>query len=267
MVLPLHRDSDGRKALPEQPLPGGVGLTLRRGRVHELCGPSRVCLAALILSISEGPVIWVSPGWQTERIYPPGLRELADPGRIIFARARRPEDVLWAMEEALRTGAAPIVVADMPAPPALTPVRRLHLACEAGAETARHRRRPGAAWPDPDARRGRRARGGKPLADGHGPQRIGPCGKRQRLGHASPARPHGPACRLDPEPRCRRKDQRNQPDVTAFLTKTCRQGMKLMVQRRNPGTSVTHVASVWPLSAAWGKRSATEQKGAPWHGY
>ena len=119
--------------------PVGLGLTLRRGRVHELCGTSRVCLTALILSISEGPVIWISPGWQTERIYPPGLRELADPGRIIFAGARRPEDVLWAMEEALRTGAAPIVVADMPAPPALTPVRRLHLACEAGAVTARHR--------------------------------------------------------------------------------------------------------------------------------
>ena len=138
MVLPLRRDSDGRKALPEQALPGGIGLTLKRGRVHELCGASRTCLAALILALSEGPVIWISPGWQVERIYPPGLRDLADPGRLILARARRPEDLLWAMEEALRSGAAPIVLADLPALPALTPVRRLHLACEAGAEAARH---------------------------------------------------------------------------------------------------------------------------------
>ncbi|MEO8242856.1 MAG: hypothetical protein ABI832_11110 [bacterium] len=141
MALPIQHDSSGRKPLPEQPLPGGLGLTLLRGRVHEICGPARVTLAALILGASSGPVIWVSPGWLTERVYPPGLRDLADPGRIIFARARRPEDVLWAVEEALRSGAAPIVLADLPAPPALTPVRRLHLACEAGAEAARNRGR------------------------------------------------------------------------------------------------------------------------------
>ena len=145
MVLPLHLDSGGRKALAEQPLPGGLGLTLARGRVHEMCGPARVSLAALILAVSAGPVIWISPGWLAERLYPPGLRDMtnagADPGRIIFARARRPEDLLWAMEEALRSGAAPIVLADLPSPPALTPIRRLHLACEAGAEAARHRGR------------------------------------------------------------------------------------------------------------------------------
>ncbi len=141
MALPLHNDSHGRKSVPDQPLPGGLGLGLRRGRVHELCGPSRACLAGLVLGASEGVVIWISPGWLPERLYPPGLRDLADPGRIIFARARRPEDVLWAMEEALRSGAAPIVLVDLPAPPALTPVRRLHLACEAGAEVAHHRGR------------------------------------------------------------------------------------------------------------------------------
>ena len=141
MVLPLHHDSSGRRAWPAQPLPGGLGLTLARGRVHELCGGSRVCLASLVLALSEGPVIWVSPGWVAERLYPPGLRDMADPGRIIFARARRPEDLLWAMEEALRSGAAPIVLADLPSPPALTPIRRLHLACESGAEAASHRGR------------------------------------------------------------------------------------------------------------------------------
>ena len=141
MAMPILHLPDGRKPWPAQALPGGLGLSLARGRVHEVCGPARVTLAALILGESQGPVLWISPGWVPERIYPAGLAELADPGRIIFARARRPEDLLWSMEEALRSGAVPLVLADLPGPPALTPIRRLHLACEAGAEAAGHRGR------------------------------------------------------------------------------------------------------------------------------
>ncbi len=138
MALPILHTPDGRKPWPVQALPGGLGLGLARGRVHELCGPARWTLAAMILGQSEGPVLWIGPGWVAERIYPPGLEEWADPGRIIFARSRRPEDILWSMEEALRSGAIPLVLTDLPAPPALTPIRRLHLAAETGAEAARH---------------------------------------------------------------------------------------------------------------------------------
>ena len=138
MALPILHATDGRKPWPVQALPGGLGLGLLRGRVHEMCGPARTTLAALILGETRGAVVWISPGWLPDRVYPGGLAELADPGRIIFARARRPDDVLWAMEEALRSGAASLVLADLPAPPALTPVRRLHLAAETGAEAARH---------------------------------------------------------------------------------------------------------------------------------
>lgn len=117
-------------------------LTLARGRVHEFCGPARVTLAAFLLRETSGAVIWAHPGWQVERLFPDGLLRHADPGRIVFASARRPEDLLWAMEEALRSGAAPLVVVELTAPPALTPVRRLHLAAEAGAEAAAHAGRP-----------------------------------------------------------------------------------------------------------------------------
>lgn len=140
MSLPIPLDR--RIPRPLQPLPGGPdqGLALARARVHEFCGPARVTLAALVLERSEGPVIWAFPGWQPERLCPDGLSDYANPRRLILCAARRPEDILWTMEEALRSGAAPLVVAEVLAPPALTPVRRLNLAAEAGAEAAHHRR-------------------------------------------------------------------------------------------------------------------------------
>jgi protein ImuA len=139
MSIPLLTSASAR-ARPAQTLL--APLTLARGRVHEFCGPARVTLAAFLLRETTGAVIWAHPGWQAERLFPDGLQRHADPGRIIFASARRPEDLLWTMEEALRSGAAPLVVAELTAPPALTPVRRLHLAAEAGAEAAGHAGRP-----------------------------------------------------------------------------------------------------------------------------
>jgi protein ImuA len=139
MSLPLVQ-SLSPPVRPIQPLVGELGLAL--SRVHEFCGPSRVALAAILMGRMRGPVLWVCPAWQGERLYPDGLSRLADPGRLIVACGRRAEDILWTAEEALRSGAVALVVADLPAPPALTPVRRLHLAAETGTEAARHAGRP-----------------------------------------------------------------------------------------------------------------------------
>lgn len=134
MSLPIQHHRD-RAADPPQPLAGD--LTLQRGRMHELCGPSRLMLAARIMARTRGPVVWIRPGWGTERLNAAGLQPQADPARLVLVEADRDEGLLWAAEEALRSGAASLVVAELPAPPALTPIRRLHLAAEAGAAAAR----------------------------------------------------------------------------------------------------------------------------------
>lgn len=134
MSLPIHHHSP-RRAEPQQPLAGD--LTLQRGRMHELCGPSRLMLAARIMAKTQGPVVWIRPGWLAERLNAAGLQPLADPSRLILVQAQRDDSLLWAAEESLRSGAAPLVIAELLAPPALTPTRRLHLAAETGAEAAR----------------------------------------------------------------------------------------------------------------------------------
>lgn len=134
MSLPIHHQAL-RQPQALQPLAGD--LTLQRGRVHELCGPSRLMLAARIMGKCEGPVIWIRPGWTAERLNAAGLQSLADPARLILVQAPRDESLLWAAEESLRSGAAPLIIAELLSPPALTPTRRLHLAAETGAEAAR----------------------------------------------------------------------------------------------------------------------------------
>lgn len=131
MSLPIQ----SRRPEAQQPLAGD--LTLQRGRVHELCGPSRLMLAARIMGKCHGPVVWIRPGWVAERLNAAGLAPLADPSRLILIHAQRDEMLLWAAEESLRSGAAPLVIAELLSPPALTPIRRLHLAAETGAEAAR----------------------------------------------------------------------------------------------------------------------------------
>lgn len=111
-------------------------LFLALGRAHEMCGPARRSLAMWIAGHMQGPVLWISPNWQSECLNPDGMLSFADPARFLFAHVKRADDLLWSAEEALRSGAVPLVVADLPAPPALTPVRRLHLAAEQSGKTA-----------------------------------------------------------------------------------------------------------------------------------
>lgn len=133
MPIPLLIPTGG-KTRPTQTLLGP--LRLDRGRVHEFCGPARHMLALILLHATSGPVVWAHPGWQTERLMCDGIAPLADPGRLILAQAHRGDDVLWTIEETLRSGAVALVVAELPVLPGLTAVRRLQLAAEAGAEAA-----------------------------------------------------------------------------------------------------------------------------------
>ena len=132
-----HRaDSPGLRLFDRFTPPGGRPheFHLAGARAHEACGSARRRFALWLASGHDWPVLWIRPDWHPDRLHLQGVRGEIDPGRLIFVECCRPADLLWSMEEALRSGLIRLVVADLPEPPGLTPVRRLHLAAETGAE-------------------------------------------------------------------------------------------------------------------------------------
>jgi len=119
-------------------LPQAPDLQLPLGRVHEACGNARHRFALWAGAQTTGPILWITPSWQTAQLMPCGVQTILDPARLLFIYARRPEDVLWSVEEALRSGAISLVIADLPGLPGLTEVRRMHLAAEQGGQISGH---------------------------------------------------------------------------------------------------------------------------------
>lgn len=101
-------------------------------RTHEAVGPGRLAFALALAGQLQGPVLWIRDARQRDRLYPPGLAAFFDPARLILVHPTGPLAVLQTAEEALRDGAAPLVVAELAAAPDLTASRRLQLAAGTG---------------------------------------------------------------------------------------------------------------------------------------
>jgi protein ImuA len=86
--------------------------------------------AAALATLAAGRVLWVAS--PAGRLYGPGLAAFGlGPERLLLARARDAVSVLWAMEEALKSGALAAVVGEAMAVDQ-TAARRLQLAAAAG---------------------------------------------------------------------------------------------------------------------------------------
>ncbi|WP_037374270.1 ImuA family protein [Sediminimonas qiaohouensis] len=119
--------------MPPEPAPTDP-LALAPARVHEAEGRGRQAFALLQAARHAGPLIWVlaahAPHLPMLRGLPDGVGQ-----RLHVIRPGREIDLLWAVEEALRSPAAGLVIAEPSSPLSLTAGRRLQLAAEAGRTT------------------------------------------------------------------------------------------------------------------------------------
>ncbi|MFQ1700788.1 ImuA family protein [Loktanella agnita] len=103
-------------------------------RVHEAEGAGRRAFALFQATRHPGPLIWVLPAHVVSL---PMLRGLPDGvgERLHIVYAALDCDLLWSVEEALRSPAAGMVIAEVEQPLSLKAGRRLQLAAEAGQTT------------------------------------------------------------------------------------------------------------------------------------
>lgn len=112
-------------ALPE----GG----LARGAVHEATGSAAIGLPAMVAAQLDGPILWCADAESFAPLHGAGLAAFGlHPARVIVAQCRGQTEMLWTMEEGLRTAALAAVIAEPPETVDLTASRRLQLAAEAG---------------------------------------------------------------------------------------------------------------------------------------
>jgi protein ImuA len=157
---------DGGQSLPfgiagiDAALCGGLAL----GAMHELepAGPVHrgaafgfaLALAGRALQARQGDeVLWIETAFataETGRLNGVGLEAFGlAPARVLIVRVKRPLDVLWVMEEALRCRGIAAAVAELTEAADLTATRRLSLAAREGGGLgllARHR-----VWPQASA--------------------------------------------------------------------------------------------------------------------
>lgn len=132
---PENRSESVSFGIPEMDdaFPAG---TFPLGAVHEFISNGHEDTAAtlgfssaIFASIAEkgGAILWIT---KTRSVFPPGLRIYGlDPEKIIFVELSRDKEVLWAMEEGLRTKGLAVVVGEV-SDADLTATRRLQLAVE-----------------------------------------------------------------------------------------------------------------------------------------
>ncbi|MGR3761746.1 ImuA family protein [Roseobacteraceae bacterium NS-SX3] len=109
---------------------------LRKGRAHEVSGPGAYVFAFSLAALTGGQVLLVRESWRPDQVHPPGLSGFFDPRGLLFAAAKDQTEVLAVAEDALRSGAVPLVVAELSKPLTLTTGRRLQLAASEGGAIA-----------------------------------------------------------------------------------------------------------------------------------
>lgn len=106
------------------------GVTLAKGRVHEVQGDSAEMFALIVAATLTGPLFWIGQGHDIGSLTPTGMQSFVDPARLVLITGITRQEILWAGEQALRAEGVRCVVIELQQGPDLKESRRLQIACE-----------------------------------------------------------------------------------------------------------------------------------------
>ena len=113
---------------PKIPIYENIGL--EHGRVHECYGPDKLFFPFFLAQRCKGPILWIRPSYFKHMVNPNGISKWVNPHRFIFVNSPSFKNTLWCIEESLRIGIPPLIIAELEQIPTLTQIRRMHLAAK-----------------------------------------------------------------------------------------------------------------------------------------
>jgi hypothetical protein len=95
--------------------------------MHEIYGPAAVALTSMITSFTTGKIIWIRSKSQQKQLNPHGIFYINDNLNNYINIFSEPKYLLWTLEQAARSNASSVVIAELPRSPNFVSSRRLQL--------------------------------------------------------------------------------------------------------------------------------------------
>ncbi len=109
-------------------------FALATARMHEVMGAGWYSFALFQATKHTGTLFWIAPEKSVQTLLPTGLPRSVT-HRLHLIRPKNERDLLWSIEETLRSAAVDLVIAEPQKPLSLTAGRRMQLAAEKGQTT------------------------------------------------------------------------------------------------------------------------------------
>ena len=119
-------------SLAQPTLSVGAGVSLRKGRTHEVIGPGADLFAIIAAAEQDRGILWISLYRDLVSLCPTGLQAYLNVEDVILVEAVSRGELLWAADQALRAEGGFCVILDMPDQLSLKESRRLQLSAEQG---------------------------------------------------------------------------------------------------------------------------------------
>ena len=122
-------------SLTQQYVEFAPNIYLKKGRMHEVCGPARVRIVTFIGAKTKGLIVWIRPDWEDFIINVDSISHWFSPNQLLLINAKRKNDLFFATEEVLRSGISELTITELPQVPNSLQMRRIHLAITSGVQS------------------------------------------------------------------------------------------------------------------------------------